>query len=232
MMACDVLGIGWVTASGYGQSANAQDFSLVEGPLPRLDQRTLFGSGMPRFGRLDAYTRLGLAAFALALKDANLDVWEEKRPMGLVSSSETGCLETDEQYFRTVIQDEGRFASPNLFAYTLPNGMLGEASIHFGLTGPAFVVNEANNDTLAGVRTGMGMLSVGLCGTVVAGVCNATPATLGMTFANPPGAVFFVMEQRANGKLDIRNGALCWSGVPVLSLESLVSAVCETGPQS
>lgn len=227
-MRYQVMGIGWVTPAGYGQRAEVQHFSMVSGALPKLDQHDFFGMELPRFGRLDAYTRLGLAAIALALKDAKLDAWEEKRPIGLVSSSETGCLETDAQYFHTVLSEEGRFSSPNLFAYTLPNCMLGEASICFGLTGPVFVVQEARHDLLAGLRAGLGMLAADLCDTVAAGVCNAPPPERKIPFIHPSGAVFFVLRRRMDGELGMHDDVLCWKNEPVFSLESLMNLIGQT----
>lgn len=225
MMHCQVRGMGWVTPPGYGQGSGDAAFAMGPGALPKLEQRLLFGESFPRFGRLDAYSRAGLAAIALALKDANLDVWTEKRPVGVVASTETGCLETDLQYFQTVLTDAGRFASPNLFAYTLPNCMLGEAAIRFGLTGPAFVVQERSNDFLSGLKAGLGTLALGLCATVVAGVCNAPPPPLDLPFRSFPGAFFAVIERDPAGPLTLREDTLMWDETPVLSLESLVNTV-------
>ncbi len=229
MMRFNVLGIGWVTAANCGRGADALEFAFAGGPLPKLDHHALFGTAFPRFGRLDAYTRLGLAGIALALRDAGLDSWTEKRPLGLVASTESGCLETDLQYFQSVLPDNGRFASPNLFAYTLPSCMLGEASIHFGLTGPAFVVQEGGGDVLAGLKTALGMLSSGLCSTVVAGVCNAPAPPVALAFTSPPGAVFFVIECAEEGPLSLCEDAILWRGQPQLSIESLIRSIRTSG---
>ena len=78
---------------------------------------------------MDEYSKLGMGAIAYALKDAMLDEWEEKRAIGIIASTVYGCLGTDFDYYNTVIPQDGLFASPNLFTYTLPNCFLGDAAM-------------------------------------------------------------------------------------------------------
>jgi len=69
-------------------------------------------------------------------------------------------------------------ASPNLFAYTLANSFLGEAAIHFGLTGPALVLNEAGVRPLAALRWALAALADGQCQAALAGFCELPPDDL------------------------------------------------------
>jgi 3-oxoacyl-[acyl-carrier-protein] synthase II len=107
----------------------------------------------------------------LALRGAQLDGWTHKRAIGLVVGTRLGCLEADRAYFKTAALQGGTLASPNLFAYTLPGTMLGEASIQFGLTGAGFVVDDSDGH-LAGIHAALDLLRWGLCETVVGGWCD------------------------------------------------------------
>src|SRR5512133_717981 len=142
-MIAAITGVGWVLAESMGSGRQHQALQSKNGELPAITSRMVFGEVSPRFGRLDAYSKLGLAAIAFALKDARQDGLDEKRPAGVIVSSIYGCLATDMEYFEQVIANGGNLASPNLFALTLPNIFLGEAAIRFGLTGPGFAVNSA-----------------------------------------------------------------------------------------
>jgi len=148
-----------------------------------------------RFGRFDAYTKAGFGAIALALRSAGLQEWQEKRPIGLVVGTRHGCLETDVAYFQTAAYDGGAMASPNLFAYTLPNCMLGEASIQFGLTGPTLVTNHADDAGMDGIHTALDLMEGDFCDTVVAGFCDVECARLSEATERFSGAAFFVLTQ-------------------------------------
>jgi len=144
--AARITGIGWVFPGGMdsgksGFEKMGRKFSEKIGQLPLIKRKEVFTKPYKHFGRMDSFSRLGLAAIAFALKDAGLEEWTEKRNIGVIVSSVYGCLNTDIDYFRTVIPEKGALASPNLFAYTLPNSFLGEAAILFGMTGETFVVS-------------------------------------------------------------------------------------------
>ncbi len=113
------------------------------------------------FGRLDNYSKLGFAAITFALRDAQMDQWVKKRPIGIIASTVYGCLATDIDYYETVVPEGGAFASPSLFAYTLPNVYLGEVATHFGLTGQTFVINEPESSGIAGLRMALNNIMSG-----------------------------------------------------------------------
>ncbi len=193
-LALDVRGIGWVTPAGLGSGGPGETFSLGPGRLPALRSKLFLDTAHPRFGRFDTYAKAGFAAIALALRSAGLGCWTHKRPIGLVAGTRQGCLEADLAYFETAALHGGTLASPNLFAYTLPSCMLGEASIQFGLTGPSFVIDDAD-DHLAGVRAAADLLRRGFCETVVAGWCDVNAGAPGMKMQGACGAVFFVLSK-------------------------------------
>lgn len=191
-----ITGIGWVTPTSTGCGRDHDRFEWQAGKLPEITRKEGFEKPYPHFGRLDRFSRLGLTAIAFALKDAGLDRWQQKRPIGLVASTVSGCLDTDISYFDTVMPDGGRLASPNLFAYTLPNSYLGEAAIYFGLTGPSFIISQPKTSDLWCIRLSLSGMADGQFKTVLSGVgdLNAPPSfeESGRTAC---GALFFVIEK-------------------------------------
>jgi len=196
----DIRGIGWVTPSGLGNGRPGETFRLGAGTLPALKSRMFLDVTHPRFGRFDAYAKAGFGAIALALKAAGLNRWTAKRAIGLVAGTRCGCQEADLAYFATAASDGGTLASPNLFAYTLPGTMLGEASIQFGLTGPGFVVDDSLGH-LAGVHAALDLMQWGFCETVVAGWCDVDSKIVRTGPEGPSGAVFFVLTRGSEAAL-------------------------------
>jgi 3-oxoacyl-[acyl-carrier-protein] synthase II len=190
----NISGIGWVTSSGLGSGRAGEPFALGPGRLAPLKSRQFLEAAHPRFGRFDTYAKAGFGAVALALRSAGLEHWSEKRAIGLVVGTRRGCLEADLAYYETAAFHGGTMASPNLFAYTLPGTMLGEASIQFGLTGPSFVVDDGAGH-LAGVHAALDLLRWGLCESAVAGWCEVDSKIPDGGAEEPCGAVFLVMAQ-------------------------------------
>jgi 3-oxoacyl-[acyl-carrier-protein] synthase II len=197
-----ITGIGWVTAAGMGCGRKSDNFSMPAGSLPKITGMAVFNKPSKQIGRMDEYSRLGLAAIAFALKDAGLEKWKKKRDIGIIASTVYGCLHTDIDFFNTVIPDGGLMASPNLFAYTLPNCFLGEAAIHFGLTGEGFVINDPSNARLTSLQTALDIISCGETKKMVCGVCDlGRPPIFGSGQDVPPGALFFVIEKSLESNL-------------------------------
>lgn len=219
-----------MTVGGLGRGRQKGDFTLTTGVLPPVTRKDIFPEPYNRFGRLDEFSRLGLAGIALALQDAGHDQWSEKRNIGMVASSCFGCLKTDLAYYDTVIPDGGALASPNLFAYTLSNCFLGEASIRFGLTGTSFVINEEDPQRLGGLHMALDSLTWGEADLMLAGFCDLEPPPeLLLGGLVPPGAVFLLLggqDEAVPGAELAWNeaGGLSVAGHPVVSWTELVSA--------
>lgn len=214
MSAAVVTGIGWVTAAGMGRGP--QGFGMpASDVLPEPMRKDVFSVSDKNFRRLDAFSRLGLAAAAFALQDAGLHhpkdnpqrapdqgPWPEKQDIGLIASTYTGCLGTDDAYYKSALEERGLSASPHLFAYTLPSTFIGEAAIRFGLAGSSFVVHERpltqDGGGLEALRTAMELLEEDACPAMLAGYCEA-PAPAGYSDIKlHPGAVFAVLEKKEN----------------------------------
>lgn len=233
-MKATILGLGWVTAGGWGPAGAASGFALAQGELPELARRDVFADPFQRYGRLDRFSRLGLAAIAFALRDAGLEAWQQKRPVGVIAATRYGCLATDTDYFDTVLPAGGSMASPNLFAYTLPNCFLGEAAIRFGLTGTSFIVSGDTPARLGALRLALESLALGEEETVLAGCCDlAPPPGLAAAADVPPGAVFAVLSRAAGsgyGEVAIAgDGVFRLNGESIFDWSALVSAAMQTG---
>ena len=228
-MIAAITGVGWVSPESMGSGRDHQVLQSEGGRLPHLTSRMVFGEVMPRFGRLDEYSKLGLAAIAFALRDARQDKWPEKRPSGIIVSSTYGCLATDMAYYQGVIANGGNLASPNLFACTLPNIFLGEAAIHFGLTGPGFAVNGAEPGGTESLSLALNGMFLDENPVMIAGTCDpGCPPLFPYHVELTAGALFFVLEKYpmdgslSYGALDMASdGEVLFNGVEIHDLASL-----------
>ena len=201
VMKAMITGVGWVNSSGSGQGRQAVFHPGSGEGLLNLSAKGIFDKPVPRYKRMDEYSRLGLTGIALALKDAKLDQWTEMRNIAVISSTVYGCLQTDADYYDTVRPEGGRLASPNLFAYTLSNTFLGEAAIYFGLTGAGLIIHESSLSGCSGLLLAMDSLARKECEVVITGICDTgPPLSLGLTGRAVPGAVFFVLQQALTGQ--------------------------------
>jgi 3-oxoacyl-[acyl-carrier-protein] synthase II len=214
-----ITGSGWVTPIAMGHVRNNNCFEMRAGKLPEITRKDVFEEPRSHFGRLDRYSRIGVSAIAFALKDAQLHQWTRKRPIGLIASTVNGCLETDIEYFNAVMADGGRLASPNLFAYTLPNSFLGEAAIFFGLTGTSFVINEPSPSGIWCLRMALMGIANGQFEKVVCGMCDLGRLPFfSETVETPCGALFFVIEKTPT-RQHLVYGDLCLDSNGILKFD-------------
>ncbi len=229
-MKASINGIGWLTAAGMGQGRSATEQPFCPGDLEIPKRKQVFEKPDMRFGRLDEFSRIGLAALAFCLRDAGAEAWDEKRSIGIVAASRFGCLPTDLAYLQTMLPDKGKLASPNLFAYTLPNCFLGEAALRFGLTGNTLVLNQADRTGLAPLRYALEELIWSEQQGVLAGVCDlAAPDDLSVE-QEFFGSLFLLLGKTpavavsSYGEIELRGDKVLFSGAEVNDLPSLVSA--------
>ena len=169
-MKVNVIGGGWVTAITWGRMTDGLKPILAAGDplIPPVEE--IYLSPPVRYRRFDSYCRIGCAAIALALKDAGMDRAERTRPIGIIASTRYGCFETDLAFYATAREEEGIYASPNLFAFTLPGIAISEAAIHFRLTGPTFTVGDPIGPRgYNALCIAVDLLSSGTCRTVLTG---------------------------------------------------------------
>ena len=223
-----LTGIGWVTSTGFGWGKQGGECSLSSLPLTAPSRKDIFPEPNQRFGRMSEYSKVGLGAVALALRDAGLETWSAKRSIGVVAATQLGCLATDLDYHRSVLLEGGGLASPNLFAYTLDNCFLGEAAIQFGLTGSSVAINETRNG-LDSLCIAIEDLALGEADTMLAGICDlAVPEFFAGQVELMPGAIFVVLSADQNsatqtyGTLTLSDdNRLLYNGLAVPSLIQL-----------
>jgi 3-oxoacyl-[acyl-carrier-protein] synthase II len=224
-----INGIGWVTPAGYGQGRQVQSQPLVPGELKIPTRKDVFTKIDRRFGRLDDFSRIGLAAVTFCLRDGSAEEWQEKRPLGIVAASRYGCLQTDMDYLQTMIPQHGLLASPNLFAYTLPNCFLGEAALRFGLTGNSMIINRHEPGYLASLKFGLEELAWSEQRGVLAGIVDLSPAPTHAASDDLPGSLFLLLERtpraeaRSYGELELQGEELRFNGEVFGDLSKLVA---------
>ncbi len=103
---------------------------------PDTDLEAAAGEVVRRPERLDDLCRAGLAVAARALEGAG-DLGRH----ALVLGTTLGCLESDAAYYSQVVELGLPRTNPRIFAYTLPNVVLGEVAIALKLTGDNLLLN-------------------------------------------------------------------------------------------
>jgi 3-oxoacyl-(acyl-carrier-protein) synthase len=91
---------------------------------------------------MDEGTHRAVVAAGRALRaaaDAGHDLRDADRTL-LWLAREEGSIAVDREYWRTAAPEEGAFASPALFASTLPSAAAAVVAVAFGLRGPVLVV--------------------------------------------------------------------------------------------
>ena len=229
----DITGIGWIASTGLWRGKdiktpamlNAMSEVTADGQLPDIP---LDGS-YPSSRRMDKYSRLGMTAISLALQDAGLDVWAEKRNIGIITSTEYGCLNTDFDYFDTVLPDDGIGASPGLFSYTLPSSFMGDVAIRFGLTGASFVINEKSASALTCLKLALNAIACGDTDKMLCGICHPDPPPVFKKINRiPVEALFIAIEKNPDngfsyGTISLdKSGCITLNGEEINDLQELV----------
>ncbi len=207
-MIASVNGGGWITFDSWGKRSDGVPASPPDLRPPTLPKaKDIFNKPMPRYGRFDQYTRLGLGAMTLALLDAGYAMRADKSEpplnVGIVSQSHSECVQTDHDFYDSTLESDGVFSSPNLFSYTLPGIVQGECAVHFGLGGPSLCLGSDNApDTLGAqaVIESMRLLRAGKADAMLAGWIEAPHADIGNP-EGPFGAAFVVLASDGDGQL-------------------------------
>lgn len=172
-------------------------------PAPAELKPARWASKPARLARMDRLCALALCAADAALLDAGADAqaiasWDPARSSAVVGTA-FGCHATNEEYFRGLLKEGVRGASPRLFAYTLPSSPVGEISIHYRLRGPADTVASGRHAGLEALEAGMRLCQSGRADrllVVAAEVGSETLDALGLSVRDAAAAIL----------LDVRGG--------------------------
>lgn len=219
-MEASVTGVGWVTAAGIGRGREGS-FSWGEGDLPLISRKDVFADSRPHFGRMDRFSKTGLAAISMALRDAGIESGKEQT-IGVIASTARGCIDTDRLFFSAVSDRGAQFASPHLFVFVTGSTFLGEACIEFGLRGPTLLMSEEEPDRCAVLASAVEMISSNQSPVMAAGICDTSvgQADGASNKAHRPGALFFVLQRdagrdQAYGAVNLHKEGLFFHGTPV-----------------
>jgi 3-oxoacyl-[acyl-carrier-protein] synthase II len=174
-MTIGVNGIGWISSTGYGMTLSRRTTHFAPGEtLARVAREQLFRQPVKNFGRLDLVSRITLTAVSLALQDGGIAASPlEKQPIGIVGTNNEGSLATDLDYYRDYVDNGRKLSRANLFIYTLPSSPLGEAAIHFGLTGPLLFTMDRERSARSALTTASDLLDDGSVPAMLAGRTEA-----------------------------------------------------------
>ena len=129
---------------------------IVQAPTKRSGLLERAAAFRERPGRLDDLCLAGLVATADLL-----DGIEVSPSHALLLGSALGCAESDYEYYTQVLGRGLKRTNPRLFAYTLPNVVLGEVAIAFGLGGDNLAVTAGRASGLVALGEGAALVSSG-----------------------------------------------------------------------
>ena len=106
-----------------------------------VDAYKHLGFTSPKFYKMDNLCKLAVISTELLLRDVRLSETYKPEDIAVIVSCANSSLDTDRRYWGTVVAGA---PSPSLFVYTLPNVMLGEICIRWGIKGEnTCLVSEA-----------------------------------------------------------------------------------------
>jgi 3-oxoacyl-(acyl-carrier-protein) synthase len=142
------------------------------GEIPDGAWAARFSTSCPRFGRMDALSRLALMAVeALGVE------FQDKDEVGVVLETHYGSLLADRQFLRT--------NSPSVFTYTLPSTAIGEICIRHKLRGPVLCLMTETGDGRQALEQAQAWLATGevkSCLCLCADASGAGPAVAGALY--------------------------------------------------
>ncbi len=121
----------------------------------------------PKFHKMDLYSRLAYVGTSLALKDIPGDCDPCRTAMLLFT--ENGSVLADRRHLSAFRGDEGFYPSPAVFVNTIPNAVLGEIAVQYGIKGETDLVMLPRRDgdmmrTLTDVTLGAVRPDAAVCG--------------------------------------------------------------------
>lgn len=186
-MNISINGIGWLSTNGFGMIATGHMVAFAPGETSRTVARdAFFQHPVKNFGRIDQASRVTLIAVSLALRDGGIDSSSrQKRAIGIVGTNSDGSLASDLDYYRDYVENGRKLSRANLFIYTLPSSPLGEAAIHFGLTGPLLYTLDRESSASSALTMAAGLVADGSAPMMLAGRMEGDEAIC--LLLGPPG---------------------------------------------
>lgn len=170
--------------------------------IPRVaDLAEVVGQPAEKLARADAPCFLALGALA-KLRDLGFDL----AGAGLVVGHGYATLDVNEQYNRRILDRGPRLVEPRRFPYTSPNGVAGECSLAFKLTGPNLAVGAGLHGAIEALAVATDLVRGSHCDRIVVVAVDAPgiAASASATAAGWPlprvGAVALLVTSAAEGE--------------------------------
>ncbi|HSZ71680.1 MAG TPA: hypothetical protein VK750_03320 [Cytophagaceae bacterium] len=97
----------------------------------------------PKFFKMDTQSKLGWLCAEYVCEGGKVFEGASLKEVALVLSNKKSSLDTDEQYFKSLISEGEFLPSPAVFVYTLANIVAGEICIRHGIKGENnFLISE------------------------------------------------------------------------------------------
>ena len=136
-----VIAIAW-SFCDFAQTGAVSNKGIAKYSLKKSE---IFHKEFKNYGRLDVTSKSVCNAIASLLKQVDLYPLEKKLDIPVFFSSEEGSFFSDIDYYSDYVKFNETAGRANKFLYTLPTSPLGEASVHFGLTGSLVYVCDSEN---------------------------------------------------------------------------------------
>lgn len=131
--------------------------------VPRVAELApLVGQPAEKLARADAPCFLALGALA-KLRDLGIDL----SGAGIVVGHGYATLDVNEQYHRRILERGARLVEPRRFPYTSPNGVAGECSLAFRLTGPNLAVGAGLHGAIEALAVAADLVRGSHCDRIV-----------------------------------------------------------------
>lgn len=89
----------------------------------------------PKFFKMDNLCKLAIITSEILLKDTDILTKYDKEDIGVILSNASSSLDSDIKYQQTISDKDNYYPNPSVFVYTLPNIMIGEICIKYGIKG-------------------------------------------------------------------------------------------------
>ena len=199
----------------------------VAGEVPDFDAGKYVNPREAR--RMARFSQMAIAAAALAIEDAALDLSaEDEERMGVVMGNGNGGFPTTEDNARTLVKRGGMRVSPYFIPMILPNMAAANVSRIFGLKGYTSTVITACAAGTQGIGEAAEAIRRGAADVVLGGGCEAGICELGLGGFNVIKALTRrdVPPDKASCPFDAdRDGFVPAEGAAIFALESLEHAI-------
>lgn len=237
-----ITGIGALTACG--NDAETAWRSMLEGrsgigPITRFDAKgmefpCLVAGEVKGFDpasivepkeikKLDLVTLYGLAASAMAWKDAGLDGTNDPERSGVILGTGIGGLDTIENTHTTIMEKGPTRVSPFFVPRMMANSIAGNVSIRLDLKGPSYITASACASSNHAMALAHRSIRDGEADLIVTGGAEATITSMGMAGFNAMRAMarkFNDRPEAASRPFDKdRDGFVMGEGAGVLIFE-------------